>query len=63
MREILFMFYPTYKSKTYEQQASKLNEEFGRNDITGKMLFLIDEPTPTDIVLDVELNLKHCNYG
>jgi len=57
------MFFQEYKSKTYEQQASKINEEFNRNDITGKMLFLVDEPTVAQDVLDAKLNSKMCNYG
>ena len=63
MRDILFMFFPKYTSKTYEEQASKINKEFNRNDISGKILFLIDEPTIEDDFVDVVLNSKLCNYG
>jgi hypothetical protein len=63
MRDILFMFFPEYNSKTYEQQASKINEEFNRNDITGNLLFKIDEPSLEEDILDVMLNSKLCNYG
>ena len=63
MRDILFMFFPEYNSKTYEQQASKLNEEFKRDDITGKILFSIDEPSLEEDIVDVMLNSKLCNYG
>jgi hypothetical protein len=63
MRDILFMFFPEYKSKSYEEIATKMNSEFNRDDITGKVLFTIDEPTIEDLVLDVELNAKLCNYG
>ena len=63
MRDILFMFFPQYKSKTYEEVASKINTEFNRSDITGKVLFLIDETTLDESIEDVVLNAKHCNYG
>lgn len=61
MREILFLYYPKYRSKTYEELASLLNENFDRDDITGKMLFLIDEPSISDEVEDLKLIYKHIN--
>jgi len=63
MRDILFMFFEEYKSKTCEEVASKMNIEFNRNDITGKMLFEINEPNVQDLIEDVTFNAKNCNYG
>ena len=62
MRDILYLFFPAYKSKTYEEVAFKMNEEFNRDDISGKILFYIDEPSLEEECLDAFLNSKQCNY-
>jgi hypothetical protein len=63
MRDILFMFFPEYKNKSYEDLASILNLHFGKNNITGNMLFQIDQPTIEEDIEDLKLQLKFIYYG